>query len=63
MVEKAFCDLVIGKCRDLKAIDKLEGPVVVAGKCAVKEVGERLTQRLGKKHVYINNVYNNLAQT
>jgi uncharacterized protein (DUF362 family) len=60
---KGKCDLVIGKGQNLKVIDKLEGPVVVAGKCAVKEVGERLTQRLGKKHVYLSGGCNNLAQT
>jgi hypothetical protein len=44
-------------------IDNLEGPVVVAGHCAVNEIGERLVNRLGKKHVFFSDGCNNLAQT
>jgi hypothetical protein len=55
--------LVIGKGHQLKIIDNLQGPVVVAGKCAVNEVGQRLKERLGKKHVYFSNSCNDLTQT
>ncbi|NHJ40596.1 MAG: DUF362 domain-containing protein [Asgard group archaeon] len=57
------CDLVIGKGHDPEIIDNLEGPVVVAGHCAVNEVGERLIRRLGKKHVFCSDGCNNLAET
>lgn len=60
---KGKCDLVIGKGHDLNEIDNLAGPVVVAGHCAINEVGERLIKRLGKKHVFFSDGCNNLAQT
>ncbi|MBN2154499.1 MAG: DUF362 domain-containing protein [Candidatus Lokiarchaeota archaeon] len=57
------CDLVIGKGHNLDIIDNLEGPVVIAGHCAIEEVGNRLVQRLGKKHVFLSDGCNNLSQT
>lgn len=60
---KGKCDLVLGKGHDLEIIDGLAGPVVVAGKCAVEEVGQRLIKRLGKRNVYLSDSCNNLAQT
>lgn len=56
-------DLVYGKGFDLAEIDALAGPVLVAGKCAIEEVGDRLRARLGKKNVYFSATCNNLAQT
>ncbi|MBN2152215.1 MAG: DUF362 domain-containing protein [Candidatus Lokiarchaeota archaeon] len=60
---KGRCDLVIGKGHDPEAIDRLRGPVVVAGHCAVDEVGQRLRQRLGKANVFLSDGCNNLRQT
>ena len=60
---KGKCDLVIGKGHDPKIIDKLEGPVVIAGHCAIEETAETLIERLGKKHVFLSDGCNNLAQT
>jgi uncharacterized protein (DUF362 family) len=45
--------LVVGKGFDDDEIERLAGPVVVAGGCAVKEVGERLVKRLGRRKVYL----------
>jgi hypothetical protein len=56
------CDLVIGKGHDPEVIDKLQGPVVVAGHCAVEEVGARLRQRLGKAHVFLSMGCNGLDE-
>jgi uncharacterized protein (DUF362 family) len=60
---KGKCDLVIGKGHDPKVIDSLEGPVVIAGHCAIEETSERLLKRLGKKHVFLSDGCNNLSQT
>lgn len=60
---KGKCDLVIGKGFDLGIIDNLEGPVVIAGHCAIEEVAERLINRLGKKNVFLSDGCNNLAKT
>jgi len=57
------CDLVIGKGHDPAVIDGLQGPVVVAGHCAIDEVGQRLRQRLGKAHVFFSDGCNNLRET
>ncbi|WXG46318.1 MAG: DUF362 domain-containing protein [Candidatus Atabeyarchaeum deiterrae] len=56
-------ELVIGKGHNPELIDQLKGPVLVAGHCAIEEVGERLQQRLGKSNVYFSDGCNNLAQT
>ncbi|GAB4326798.1 MAG: hypothetical protein Kow0069_33510 [Promethearchaeota archaeon] len=59
-------DLVYGKGHDPAVIDALEGPVLVAGHCAVEEVGERLRRRLGKKRVVFSGARgecNDLAST
>ncbi|MDI6857420.1 MAG: DUF362 domain-containing protein [Dehalococcoidia bacterium] len=45
--------LVAGKGFDAREIDGLDGPVMVAGGCAVEEVGDRLAKRLGRKKVYL----------
>nr|MDO8099119.1 DUF362 domain-containing protein [Candidatus Njordarchaeota archaeon] len=60
---KGDFQLVIGKGHDPKMIDRLKGPVLVAGHCAIEEVGERLQQRLGKSNVYFSDGCNNLAQS
>jgi uncharacterized protein (DUF362 family) len=53
----------IVKGHDLGIIDKLQGPVVVAGHCAVEEVGTRLRQRLGKTHVFFSMGCNSLDRS
>lgn len=60
---KGKCDLVIGKGHDMEIIDKLEGPVIIAGHCAIEETANKLIERLGKKHVFLSDGCNNLAQT
>ena len=45
--------LVVGKGFDADEIEKLKGPALVAGGCAVKEVGDRLAMRLGRDRVYL----------
>ncbi|WXG43722.1 MAG: DUF362 domain-containing protein [Promethearchaeati archaeon SRVP18_Atabeyarchaeia-1] len=60
---KGGFQLVIGKGHQPTVIDRLKGPVLVAGHCAIEEVGERLQQRLGKNSVYFSDGCNNLAQT
>jgi uncharacterized protein (DUF362 family) len=60
---KGGFQLVIGKGHDHKVIDRLKGPVLVAGHCAIEEVGEMLQQRLGKNGVYFSDGCNNLSQT
>jgi uncharacterized protein (DUF362 family) len=45
--------LVTGKGFDADEIDSLDGPVVVSGGCALKEVGDRLVNRLGRDNVYL----------
>jgi hypothetical protein len=45
--------LVVGKGFDGDEIEKLTGPVLVAGGCAVREVGDGLVARLGRKRVYL----------
>jgi len=52
--------LVMGKGFDAVAIDAIEGKVMIAGHCAIKEIGERLISRLGKKNVYLSGFCNDL---
>jgi len=51
----------MGEGHDLEEIDALKGPVLVAGHCAIEEVGERLIRRLGRKHVYLSGACNDLS--
>ncbi|MBD3353809.1 MAG: DUF362 domain-containing protein [Candidatus Lokiarchaeota archaeon] len=60
---KGGWDLVIGKGHDTEIIDKLHGPVLIAGHCAIEEVGERLINRLGRSRVYLSGYCNDLAAT
>ena len=60
---KGGFQLVVGKGHEPKIIDNLKGPVLIAGHCAIEEVGERLQKRLGKNSVYFSDGCNNLAQT
>ena len=53
--------LVMGKGQDPEAIAAIEGRVLVAGKCAIAEVGDALVERLGKKNVYFTGYCNDLC--
>lgn len=55
--------LVMGKGFDPAEIDNLEGPVLVAGKCAIEEVSDRLIRRLGRRKVYLSGECNDLRAT
>ncbi len=55
--------LVAGKGHDKEAIESIEGKVLIAGHCAIEEVAEQLTARLGKKNVYLSGECNNLCAT
>ena len=54
-------DLVMGKGHDPAEIDRLKGPVLIAGHCAIEEVGDRLIRRLGRRNVYLSGHCNDLA--
>lgn len=56
-------DLVMGEGHDPAVIDSLKGPVLIAGHCAIREVGERLVKRLGKAKVYQSGYCNDLSAT
>jgi uncharacterized protein (DUF362 family) len=55
--------VVMGKGFEAGAIDGIEGPVLVAGHCAIDEVGDRLTRRLGAEKVYTSGGCNDLRAT
>ena len=55
--------MVMGKGHDPAEIDAIEGRVLIVGDCAIRETGERLIKRLGKKNVYISPKCNSLAST
>ncbi|MBA7550039.1 hypothetical protein ES705_42545 [subsurface metagenome] len=56
-------NLVLGKGHDPAEIDRLEGPVLIAGHCAIEEVSDRLIRRLGRKKVYLSGECNELCST
>ncbi len=55
--------LMMGKGFDAEDIDQIEGKVLVAGHCAVEEVGGLLVDRLGRKNVYFSGECNDLVST
>jgi len=55
--------LVMGKGHDPAVIDSLKGRVLVAGHCAIKEVGDKLKSRLGGGNVYFTGYCNDLCAT
>ena len=55
--------IVMGKGHDPIVIDAIEHQVLVAGHCAISEVGERLVARLGRKKVYFTGYCNDLCAT
>jgi uncharacterized protein (DUF362 family) len=53
--------LMMGKGFADEVVESVKGPVLVVGPCAVKEIGQRLTDRLGKRKVYFSHECNDLA--
>ena len=53
----------MGKGFDMPEIDTIKGKVFVVGHCAIKEVGDRLVARLGRKNVYFSGYCNDLCAT
>jgi len=53
--------IVMGKGHDSAVIDAINGRVMVAGHCAISEVGDRLVSRLGRKNVYFSGFCNDLC--
>jgi hypothetical protein len=53
----------MGKGFNSEEIDKIEGDVLIAGHCAIKELYGKLSERLGKKHVYCTPKCNDLCTT
>ncbi len=55
--------MVMGQGHDEKEIDAIQGKVLIVGDCAIKEVGDRLIRRLGRKNVYLSPKCNSLASS
>lgn len=55
--------MVMGLGHDPAEIDAIEGKVLIVGDCAIREVGDRLIGRLGKKNVYLSHKCNSLADS
>jgi hypothetical protein len=55
--------ILMGKGHDEETIDAIQGRVLVVGKCAIKEAGDALVKRLGKKNVYFSGYCNDLCAT
>ncbi len=55
--------LVAGKGLNQEEIESIDGRVLIAGHCAIGEVAEQLTAKLGKKNVYLSGECNNLCAT
>jgi uncharacterized protein (DUF362 family) len=55
--------LIIGKGFNPDEIDALQGRVLIAGHCAIEEVGERLIKRLGRRKVYQTGECNDLCSS
>ncbi|MFH2067272.1 MAG: DUF362 domain-containing protein [Pseudomonadota bacterium] len=53
--------MIMGKGFEKDVIDNITGPVLVVGPCAIKETGERLVDRLGRKKVYFSRECNDLT--
>lgn len=54
-------DMVMGEGHDPAVIDGLKGPVLIVGECAIREVGDRLIERLGRQNVYLSGYCNDLT--
>ncbi|MBN2282262.1 MAG: DUF362 domain-containing protein [Deltaproteobacteria bacterium] len=71
VVEVFYCDhngkggftILMGKGIDPAEVRNIQGPVHIAGSCAIQEHGMELVRRLGKKKVTMSPGCNNLAET
>ena len=52
---------MLGKGFNQEVIESIKGPVFVVGPCAVREVGNKLINRLGKSRVYLSHECNDLT--
>lgn len=55
--------LLMGKGFDPLEIERIKGPVLIVGKCAIEEVSDTLLSRLGKRKVYLSEGCNDLRAT
>ena len=55
--------MIMGKGFDAGEIASVAGKVFLVGHCAIEELSEKLTARLGKKNVYTSGECNNLKET
>jgi uncharacterized protein (DUF362 family) len=55
--------LLMGKGFDPLEIERIKGPVLIVGKCAIEEVSDTLLSRLGKRKVYLSGRCNDLRAT
>ncbi|MCL2202422.1 MAG: DUF362 domain-containing protein [Defluviitaleaceae bacterium] len=55
--------ILMGKGHTPECIDAIQGRVLVVGKCAIKEAGDKLVARLGRKNVYFSGYCNDLCAT
>ena len=55
--------LIMGKGHDISALDGIQGQVLIAGPCAIRETADRLIHRLGRENVYLSRECNNLCDT
>jgi hypothetical protein len=53
----------MGKGFDPLEIERIKGPVLIVGKCAIEEVSDKLLSRLGKRKVYLSGRCNDLRAT
>ena len=53
--------ILMGKGHSSEVIDALQGRVLVAGRCAAAEAGDRLVARLSRKNVYFSGFCNDLC--
>ena len=71
VVEVFYCDhngrgdftILMGKDIDPEEVKKIDGPVHIAGSCAIQDYGMELVRRLGKKNVTMSHGCNSLAET
>jgi uncharacterized protein (DUF362 family) len=71
VAEVLYCDhggtggftILMGKDIDPDEVRKINGPIHIAGSCAIQDYGTELTRRLGKKNVTMSPGCNNLADT
>ncbi len=55
--------IIMGKDADSSAVDRIKGPVHIAGDCAISDWSQKLRRRLGKRNITCSPGCNNLAAT